>query len=386
MTLLSVKSIRKHFGPEPVLDGVTFDVRAGERLSLIGPNGTGKTTLLKILAGLEDADAGTTELVTGARVGFLEQHPEFVAGRNVWDEARDALRGLLELGEEAEDLARTISLTEDETERRRLGQRFDYLQQQLQHHGGYHVDHRIERVLQGLGFGPATYAQPVAQLSGGQKNRLILARLLLEDPDLLLLDEPSNHLDLVATQWLEDFLIECRRAVIVVSHDRYFLDRVTQRTLELFRGTVDSYPGNYSAYQRQKAERLDVQRRTYEKQRDEIAKMEDFIRRNHYGQKHQQAEDRRKKLERIELVSPPREIAVPLMAFPEPDRSGDIVIRAEHLSKAYAQPLFADLTFDVLRGEKWGILAPTARARPRSSAACWDRKLRMPAAASWARA
>ena len=158
------------------------------------------------------------------------------------------------------------------------------------------------------------------QLSGGQQNRLLLAKLLLEEPDLLLLDEPSNHLDIEATEWLESFLIESNQALILVSHDRYFLDRVTDRTLELFHGTVDSYAGNYTAYQRQKAERLEVQRRTYEKQQTEIAKMEDFVRRHHYGQKHAQAEDRRKKLERIERVEPPREIAAPPMGFPEASR------------------------------------------------------------------
>jgi ATP-binding cassette subfamily F protein 3 len=356
MSLLSVNTLRKTFGPLVVLDGVTFDVRAGERLSLVGPNGSGKTTLLRILARLAEADAGTVEFAASARVGFLEQHPEFAAGRTVWEEARDALWRLIELAEEAEYTARTMSLTEDEAERRRLGQRFDYLQHQLQHHGGYNLDHRIERVLNGLGFGPESYAQPVAQLSGGQQNRLLLARLLLEEPDLLLLDEPSNHLDLAATQWLETFLVDSGLALILVSHDRYFLDRVSQRTLELFRGTVDSYPGNYTAYQRQKAERLEVQRRTYEKQQGEIAKMESFIRRHHYGQKHAQAEDRRKKLERIERVPLPREIVAPPMAFPAASRTGDVVLRVERLAKAFARPLFSELTFDILRGEKWGVL------------------------------
>jgi ATP-binding cassette subfamily F protein 3 len=168
---------------------------------------------------------------------------------------------------------------------------------------------------------------------------------------------------LQATEWLEDYLLASQQALILVSHDRYFLDRVTTRTLELFRGTVDSYPGNYSAYQRQKAERLEVQRRTFERQQTEIAKMEDFIRRNQYGQKHAQAEDRRKKLERIEPVEPPREIAAPPMRFTPASRTGDIVMRVERLSKAFQQPLFQDLTFDILRGEKWGILGPNGSGK-----------------------
>ncbi|HZN34207.1 MAG TPA: ABC-F family ATP-binding cassette domain-containing protein, partial [Pirellulaceae bacterium] len=223
----------------------------------------------------------------------------------------------------------------------------------------YNLDYRIERVLEGLGFAKSTFQQEVAKLSGGQQNRLLLAKLLLAEPDLMLLDEPSNHLDIDATQWLEEFLIASDQAILVVSHDRYFLDRVTNRTLELYQGTVESYPGNFTQYKRLKAERLDVQRRTYEKQVEEIAKMEDFIRRYHFGERHQQAEDRRKKLERIERVPPPREIAAPPMGFPEASRTGDIVLRVERLAKGFpGKPLFSDLSFDVLRGEKWGILGP----------------------------
>ena len=151
--------------------------------------------------------------------------------------------------------------------------------------------------------------------------------------------------------------------MIVVSHDRYFLDKVTNRTLELFHGTVDDYTGNFSAYWRQKAERLEVQARTYEKQQEFIAKTEDFIRRNHYGQNHTQAEDRRKKLARLERVAPPRKIEAPPMGFTPADRTGDIVLRVERLAKAYDRPLFADLSFDILRGERWGILGPNGSGK-----------------------
>jgi ATP-binding cassette subfamily F protein 3 len=356
MILLTVSDIRKHFGPDPVLDGATFDLRAGERVSLVGPNGAGKTTLLRIVAGLEEADAGSVNLRSDATLGMLHQQADFTANRNVWDEAREALRELIQLADEAEQLAREIGHADDPQRRQKLGLRFDHLQHELHRREGYHLDHKIERVLIGLGFGVETFHQPVEQLSGGQQNRLLLAKLLLAEPDLLLLDEPSNHLDIDATEWLEDYLVAARQALIVVSHDRYFLDKVTTRTLELFRGTIDSFPGNYTAYCRQKAERVEVQRRTYERQQTEIARMADFVRRNHYGQKHAQAEDRRKKLERIERIEPPREIASPPMAFPEPSRTADIVIRAERLCKAFDRPLFRDLSFDILRGQRWGIL------------------------------
>jgi ATP-binding cassette subfamily F protein 3 len=358
MIILSCQNIRKHYGPEPVLDGVTFDVRPTDRIALVGPNGTGKTTLLRILAGLDDPDGGQLQTHGSARVGYLDQQPQFAAGRTVWEEAAEALGELVAMGQQAEQLAQQLSLAEGDDERHRIGRQFDRLQHELQRRDGYHLDHKIERVLMGLGFQPDSFQQPVNQLSGGQQNRLLLGKLLLEDPDLLLLDEPSNHLDLEATRWLEDYLVDTNQTLIVVSHDRYFLNRITSRTLELFQGTVEDYPGNFDAYQRQKSERLEVQRRTYERQQAEIAKMEDFVRRHHYGQKHAQAEDRRKKLERIERVSAPREIRKPPMRFPEPSRSGDIVIRAEKLGKAFDQPLFENLSLDILRGEKWGILGP----------------------------
>jgi ATP-binding cassette, subfamily F, member 3 len=358
MILLDVQDVRRHFGPEPVLDGVTFEVRPGERIGLVGPNGSGKTTLLRILAGRDDADAGSFQRHAAVHLGYLEQQPRFEPGRTLHDEARDALAALISLEEEAQSVAAAIGETTDEAEHHRLAARFDHLQHELQRRDAYNLDYKIERVLDGLRFTRAARNQPVDSLSGGEQNRLMLAKLLLAEPNLMLLDEPSNHLDIEATEWLEEFLVESSAAMIVVSHDRYFLDKVTNRTLELFRGTVDSYAGNFSAYWQQKGERLLVQRRTYEKQQIEIEKTKDFIRRNAYGQKHSQAEDRRKKLDRIEPVPPPREIAAPPMGFPAAARSGDIALRADGLAKSYDRPLFADVSMQVIRGERWAVLGP----------------------------
>lgn len=363
MILLNVQAVQKHYGPDPVLDGVTFEIRPGERVGLVGPNGAGKTTLMRILAGQEEADGGSFEFHPSITVGYLEQHPLVSPGRTLWEEARGALEPLFQLQHEAEEVAHALAAATDPAEHDRLAQRYDVLQHELQRHDAYNLDHKIERVLHGLGFDERSYRQPLDSLSGGEQNRLMLLKLLLSEPDLMLLDEPSNHLDIQATEWLEDFLIGSRAAVLVVSHDRYFLDKVTTRTLELFHGTVDSYRGNFSAYWRQKEERLLVERRTFEKQQEEIAKAEEFIRRNHYGEKHAQAEDRRKKLERIERVSPPREIAAPVMGFPPADRSGDIVARAEELCKSYDRPLFQKVSLDVLRGQRWGILGPNGTGK-----------------------
>ncbi len=356
MIVLSVEAVRKHFGPEAVLDGVTFNIHPQERVGLVGPNGTGKTTLMRIIAEKEEADAGTVKVHPSVRVGYLEQQPILEPGRTVWDEAHGALDELVSIQHEAVEVAHALADASDDAEHRRLAARYDHLQQELQRHDAYNLDHKIERVLEGLGFRPAAFQLGVEALSGGEQNRLMLAKLLLSEPDLMLLDEPSNHLDIEATQWLEEFLAASSAAMLLVSHDRYFLDKVTNRTLELFHGTTDSYTGNFSAYWRQKAERLLVQQRTYEKQQTEIAKTEDFIRRNAYGQKHAQAEDRRKKLERIERVDPPREISAPVMGFAEVERSGDIVLRAEGLKKSFDRTLFENVTFDIQRGERWALL------------------------------
>ena len=365
MILLEVRDVVKRFGPDPVLDGVTFEVRPGEKIGLVGPNGAGKSTLMKILAGQLDADAGSVNLHRSARLDYLEQQPEFTAGRTVWDEAASALEHFTALVTEAEETAKKLAAVIDDGVRAKLSTRYDFLQHEIARHDAYHLDYKIERVLHGLGFENDAFRRPVEVLSGGQMNRLLLAKVLLREPDVLLLDEPSNHLDIEATEWLEGFLASAEQAVVVVSHDRYFLDRVTNRTLELYHGTVDEYVGNFSAYWMQKEERVKVQGRTYEKQQEFIAKTEEFIRKNFYGQKATQAKDREKKLDRVERIAPPREITAPPMFFAPATRTGDIVVRTEHLSKGFdpGRLLFQDLTFDVKRGERWGILGPNGTGK-----------------------
>ena len=358
MILLDVADVKKRFGPEPILAGVTFELRPGDRVGLVGPNGSGKTTLLRILAEKDEPDSGTCRVHAAAHLGYLEQQPDFSPQRTLYDEARGALADLVSLQREAVEVADAIAETTDPVEQKRLSARWDHLQHELHRQDAYNLEHRIERVLDGLRFRRESFDQPVASLSGGEQNRLMLAKLLLAEPNVMILDEPSNHLDIETTEWLESFLLDSSAAMLLVSHDRFFLDRVTNRTLELFHGTVDSYTGNFSTYRRQKEQRLLVERRAYEKQRIEIEKTEDFIRRNTYGQKHAQAEDRRKKLERIERIAPPREIAAPAMSFPPPARGGDIVIRAEGVAKGFDRPLFDQVNLDITRGQRWAVLGP----------------------------
>jgi len=358
MILLDVKDIRKHYGPEPVLNGVTFQLYPGERVGLVGPNGCGKTTLLRILAGCEEPDGGVCIRHPAAHIGLLEQQPRFSPGRTVRQEAAEALAHVAALQQQLLEVAAAIAQAENEDQRKRLAARYDHLQQELHNRDAYNIDYKIERVLEGLGFSPAAFDQPAASLSGGEQNRLLLARLLLAEPNVMLLDEPSNHLDIAATEWLEEFLLESSAAMIIVSHDRCLLDKLAQRILELYAGTVESYSGNFSAYWKQKAQRLLVQRRTYEKQQAEIEKAKEFIRRNAYGQKHAQAEDRKKKLARIKPVPPPREITAPPMVFVAAGRTGDIVLRATNLAKRYQRTLFSALSFQITRGQRWALLGP----------------------------
>jgi ATP-binding cassette subfamily F protein 3 len=357
MLLLSVNNIVRQFDREPVLDGVTFEVRAGEKIGLVGPNGAGKTTLMRILNGMDDPDKGECIYHASAQVTLLEQAAEFSENRTLLDEAKDGLAPLYALQQEAEQTALLISAEKNLQTREKLQRRYDALQHDLHRHSAYNIDHRVDEVLLGLGFTRDQYDRPITRFSGGQQNRVLLARLLLAAPDLMLLDEPTNHLDIAATEWLEEYLAQCEQAMLIVSHDRYFLDKVTNRTLELYAGTVADYPGNFSTYWKLKAERSELQDRTWEKQQAFIDTTEDFIRRNHYSNSIQ-AHDREKKLARLERVDRPREIAAPTMAFGKPKRTGDWVIESNQLTKGFGRPLFTDVSLKILRGQRVGIFGP----------------------------
>lgn len=361
--ILNVENLRKHYGPEPVLSDVTFQVRDGDKIGLVGPNGCGKTTLLNILSGREETEKGKFELYGSAKLGYLEQRPKIDGTETVIEAGRKALESLHLALVESEEIASKIADPNlDDAERDRLSRRYDHLHEELMRKDAYNIEYRVERILHGVGFRDEDMTKLVSSLSGGELNRLGLAKLLLEEPEIMLLDEPSNHLDLAATEWLEDFLKTTNAAVILVSHDRYFLDRVTNRTFELYAGTIDDYPGNFTKYQTLKKDRLALQTKTYEKWVEEVEKAKDFIRRHHYGKNTApQAEDRRKKLERLEADPPelPRDVTSPPMTFPPASRTGDIVFRVDNLSKGYGErTLFKDYTFDVQRGERWAILGP----------------------------
>src|SRR5206468_2128077 len=241
--------------------------------------------------------------------------------------------------------------------------RYERLNELLRHHDAYNIDHRVERVLDGLGFRRADYDRPIETFSGGQQSRLMLAKLLLAAPDMLLLDEPSNHLDIDATRWLEEYLVEQSEAMLIVSQDRYFLDRVVTKMFELHAGRLTSYPGNYQSYWRLRRERYEQEVKAWRAQQDYIAKQEEYIRRVHYGQLHKQAQSRQKALDRLERVERPTQVDVPHMHFGDVRRSGDLVFQVTDLAKGYDRPLFEGLNFSLPRGKRLGILGPNGSGK-----------------------
>ena len=363
MIFLSARDLTRQFDRAPVFSGLSLELKDGDRVGLVGPNGTGKTTLLHCLCGKDHPDKGAVSMPNDVSIGLLEQEPDFPPGATLLDEAKRGLARLYALQDEAHAIADRLA-TAPPAEQDKLARRYDDLHHALEREDAYELDYRIDEVLAGLGFTKDDYDRPVASFSGGQQSRVMLATMLLRSPDVMLLDEPTNHLDIASTEWLESFLNRSQKAVVIVSHDRYFLDRVTNRILELHGGKANEYKGNFSAYWRQREERIKVTEREYEKQQDFIEKTEDFIRRNKAGQKSVQAQSREKtlaRLERVELVQDFRETH---MGFGAASRSGDIVLDVVGLTKGFGgEPLFEDVTFRLLRGERLGIVGPNGSGK-----------------------
>jgi ATP-binding cassette subfamily F protein 3 len=359
MLLLSCTNVSRGYGATPLFDGVEFEIHAGERVGFVGPNGAGKTTLLRILAGLDEPDSGKVTLHAGARLGLLQQVAEFPAGRTLFDEAKSAFDELLATQREFERVAEELAAATDETARKQLSARFDRLSELLRHHDAFELDHKVEGVLGGLGFKTADFTRDLNTFSGGQQRRLLLAKLLLSAPDIMLLDEPSNHLDIDTTRWLENYLAQQPEGMLVVSHDRYFLDKVTNKTFELHARRITSYPGSFKQYVRLRDEKFERELKEFEAQQEYIEKQEEYIRRAHYGQLAKQAQSRVKALDRLDRLEKPTKVSGPNIAFSEVARSGDNVFHVEDLTKRFGDKrLFENLSFDLKRGKRLGIMGP----------------------------
>ncbi|HET7010740.1 MAG TPA: ABC-F family ATP-binding cassette domain-containing protein [Anaerolineales bacterium] len=368
MSLISASALSKSFGAQDVFAGVQLAIPRQVRVALVGPNGVGKTTLLSILAGEETPDSGQVQRARGVRIGYLRQETitETAAGPTLWDHALEAFGDLRR--REAE-LARLEADMAEPSKTVRALARYGPMQEAFELDGGYVYASRARQILSGLGFGAAARERRLDELSGGERTRAELARLLLEDPDLLLLDEPTNHLDLEAVEWLESWLRDWPGSALIVSHDRYFLDRTVEQVWELRAAGIDVYHGNYSAYAAQRAERNAHAQRHYEADQERIQREQEYIRRNIAGQNTRQAQGRRKRLDRHlreSAVDRPEEARRLKLSLPAGVRAGDRVLETFGLVIAHpgtGEPLVSVPDLLLGRGDCAAILGPNGAGK-----------------------
>ena len=355
MSLVRLDQVTKSYDPYLILDEVSLSVEHGDRIGLIGKNGTGKTTLIEIIAGVIEDFKGNTSYAKRLQIGYLSQEPNLEADCSLWQEMFKVFHERRDLEDEM------LLLSERMAEDLDLLDKYAQLQERHDRMGGYDYEYQTNRTLGGLGFHDSDFNLKIGVLSGGQKSRAALAKLLLEDPDLLLLDEPTNHLDIKAIEWLENFLnTEYQGAVIIVSHDRYFLDRVTRKIVELRNHKLKEYPGNYTRHlEIRQTERI-AQEREHKKQQRHIAHEEDFIRRNMAGQRTREAQGRQKLLDRLERVEKPETFEKTIKLRFTPDvRGGNDILRSQGLGKRYGdKQIFEDVNLEAYRQDVVGIIGP----------------------------
>ena len=379
MPIVNVTQVGKSFGAELIFSGVSFQIDEHDRIGLIGPNGAGKTTLLNLLAGYEEPEEGTISIARNTRIGYLTQHTNFHPHNTLREEMLAVFSEVRDWEHELNELALALSNAAKQDDRSihdQLLQRYDELQTRFEHAGGYTYEHRVDQVLDGLGFTREQQEAPVMQLSGGQQTRASLGKLLLQEPDLLLLDEPTNHLDLAALEWLETYLSGWKGAMVIVAHDRYFLDKVVSRIIEMAFGRIEEYPGNYTRYLHLREERMERRTREYEAQQAHIAHTEEFIRRYKAGQRSREARGRQKLLDRLERVERPQDFPEMQFEFSPVIDSGQIVLSTQKLAAGFVSPQtghgfqqsqakvlvnVADL--ELLRADRVGLLGPNGSGK-----------------------
>ena len=361
MIEISVSNLAKEFEVgKKILDGLTFQIDSGERVGLLGPNGCGKTTLLRILTGEVTPDEGEVAIAPGRRVGLISQIPVYPEGYTVEDVLDTAFTPLRELEEELEQLSGRMAEGESDSA---LLSRYDKLSAAFQSGGGYERDTNKNKVCSGLSISPKMRAQAFDRLSGGEKTRVNLGRLILEDTDILLLDEPTNHLDLRATEWLEGYLEKFRGTVLAVSHDRYFLDKVVQRVVEIQEGKAEFYAGSYSFYAVEKERRYEEKRRQYEKEQAKIQQLEkaaEQLRIWAYSGNDKifkRAQSMEKRIERMRVTDRPKRERKMSVRFGEREFRGDEVLSIKELRKSYGErTLFDHVNLEVEGGERIALL------------------------------
>lgn len=365
MILLQTNKISKSFGPDLILSDISIEVQSQERVALVGRNGAGKSTLLKIIAGDLSYDSGNIFLAKNASIGYLAQHNSLNESLTIIDEMRTVFTILIEMEKtlrEMELLMGDPDQFADQKEYQKLLTEYDQLQLRFKEQGGYTYQSDIRTVLNGLSFGSMDEATVIASLSGGQKTRLALAKMLLQKPDVLILDEPTNHLDIDTLTWLESYLKNYPGAILIVSHDRYFLDHVVTKVYEISQKKAKKYHGNYSHYLDEKAKDYELELKAYEKQQKEVAELSDFIQRNlARASTTRRAQSRRKKLERMDLMDRPKgDEKSAHFAFQIDKQSGNDVLKTNQLTIGYeqVQPLFSHLSLHITRGESVALVGP----------------------------
>ncbi|MBP3636869.1 MAG: ABC-F family ATP-binding cassette domain-containing protein [Clostridia bacterium] len=346
MILLSLQGVQKSFGTNEVLRDASLTLQDGERMGLVGVNGCGKSTLMKIIAGLETSDGGTITMQKGLKLGYLAQQGEVGEGRTVLEELESVFDPVVAMEQQLRDLEQQMAeVGSDETMLRRLGSQYDQLTREFERRNGYGWRSTVQGVLAGLGFRKEQQGQLASLLSGGERTRLCLGRMLLTEPDLLLLDEPTNHLDLKSIAWLEDYLRSYKGAVLLISHDRYFMDHVCDRMCELLLGATECYDGNYTQYMEQRTERFEIRMKAYELQQKEIARQEAIIARYRQFNREKSirlAESREKRLEKIERLEKPKDESAIRFRFDTRRRTGEDVLMVEELKKGFDDRVLFD--------------------------------------------
>jgi ATP-binding cassette, subfamily F, member 3 len=361
MVLYQFNNVGKSYGADEILADVNLQITDGCRIGLIGPNGSGKTTIAKILTGEELPSSGSLQKQRDASVGYLRQEPELPDGITLREYALQADAELLDIRHQLRELEHRIATGEASNT---VTTRYGVLQEQYLHRGGYEYEATVETVLSRLGFRENEYDRQVSVLSGGQLSRLDLAALLVRKPNLLVLDEPTNHLDIQGIEWLEGYLRTYSGGVVVISHDRVFLDAVVNRIVEIEGLYTADYVGNYTAYLQLREERRIRQQKLYTEQRETIERTEDFIRKNIAGQKTKQAQGRRKLLEKVERLQPPSQQKHVRLRFPVSRRGGNQVLEVANLAKSFTDlTLFEDLSFTIRRGEWVGVVGPNGSGK-----------------------
>jgi len=372
MPIVSVIQVGKSFGAERVFAGVSLQIDEQDRIGLVGPNGAGKSTLLNLLAGREEPDEGTIARNRNLRIGYLTQHTDFHPHNTLREEMLTVFAEVQAWERALGELALQLEATptgDNNAAHEELLQRYDELQTRFEHAGGYTYEHRVSQVLDGLGFTREQQESPIMNLSSGQQTRAALGKLLLQEPDLLLLDEPTNHLDLAALEWLETYLSDWKYAMVVVAHDRYFLDKIVSRTIEMAFGRIEEYPGNYTRYLHLREERMERRLREYEAQQEHITRTEEFIRRYKAGQRSREARGRQKLLNRLERVERPRDFPEMHFEFSPVIDSGQLVLSTQKLAVGYANPGSEPATLvhvadlELLRGDRVGLLGPNGSGK-----------------------